>query len=119
MVLTNSEFLLHQAMISSGYDGMQFAQDQMYSGLAMVVASSDPYVEADLLNSYYANATDLEQGKITMLKQATSALVTHVTTRTGLQFNTYLSTNGLKVSPQFAELSDSVGVPVDDSNIQY
>jgi hypothetical protein len=119
MVLTNAEFLVHQALISSGYDGMQFAQDQMYSGLSLVVASSDPYVEADLLGPYYANATDLETGKITMLKQATNALVNHITSRTGLQFNTYLSTNGLKVSPQFAELSDSIGVTVDDSNIQH
>jgi hypothetical protein len=119
MVLSNEEFLIHQALISSGYNGMQYAQDQMYSGLNLVVASSDPYVEADILNAYHANAIDLEDGKITMLKQATDALVNHIQNRTGLPLNTYLSSNGLKVSPQFAELSESIGVPVDGSNIQY
>lgn len=118
MVVSDTDFNLHQTLISSGYLGFQQAEDCLLSGVNLVVASTDLFVEIDLLDAYNTNMQLIEQNKLDMLRGSTQALINHCSTRTGKVFDDYLSTRGLKVSPQFALLAESVGTTVSPENIQ-
>ena len=118
MIITTSEFMALEGFVTSGYDGVMVCAANMQYGLNLIVASSDPYVEADMLSPWYNNMSDAERSTMDLLLLSTQSLLTHVGTRSGLQINDYLSTNSLKVSRQFSSVCDVLGQPIDESNIQ-
>jgi hypothetical protein len=107
-----------EGLITSGYDGVMVCAANMQSGLNLIVASSDPYVEADMLTPWYDNMTNAENATIDLLMMSTQSLLTHVGTRGGLRINDYLSVNNLKVSLEFSSICEVLGQPIDESNIQ-
>jgi len=118
MIVTPSEFMALENFITTGYNGIMVCAVSMQSGLNLIVASSDPYVEADTLTPWYDNMSDAERSTTDLLRQATQSLLTHVSTRAGLEINDYLVVNGLKVSRQFSSVCEVLGQPIDESNIQ-
>jgi hypothetical protein len=53
MIVTTSAFMALEGFITSGYDGIMVCAANLQSGLNLIVASSDPYVEADMLDPWY------------------------------------------------------------------
>lgn len=118
-ILSDEEFIQHQALLGSGFSSLRTVQSVVESGLALVVASTDVLVELDMLAEYAFNATRVEADvTASLLRQATVALETHITERSGQTFNDFLFTNGLKVNQDFADLSNAVGVPIVPENIE-
>lgn len=118
-VMSDQEFLLQQGFLGSGFQALKQVNTYVQSGLNLVVASVDIDVEVDLIRPYARNYNNVNTD-ITgpdLLTIATDALEKHVSQRTGQTFNDYLYTRGLKVSPQFAELSALVGYPINEDNI--
>ena len=107
-----------EGFITSGYDGIMVCAANMQSGLNLIVASSDPYVEADMLDPWYQNMSDTERSTTDLLLRSTQSLLTHVGTRGGLQINDYLLVNNLKVSREFSSVCEVLGQPIIESNIQ-
>lgn len=118
MIVTTSEFMALEGFITSGYDGIMLCAANMQSGLNLIVASSDPYVEADMLDPWYMNMLDAEGSTTDLLFRSTQSLLSHVGTRSGLQINDYLVANSLKVSREFSSICEVLGQPIDESNIQ-
>lgn len=118
MIVTTAEFMALEGYITYAYDALFVCSTNLQSGLSLIVASSDPYVEADMLDPWFSNMTDAEDSTTDLLFQATQSLLTHVETRAGLQINDYLSSNGLKVSREFATICGSLGKPISESNVQ-
>lgn len=118
MIVSTSEFMALESLITQGYNGIMVCAVSMQSGLNMIVASSDPYVEADMLTPWYDNMSDAERSTTDLIMQSTQSLLTHVTTRAGLEINDYLVANSLKVSRQFSSVCEVLGQPIDESNIQ-
>jgi len=118
-ILTDSEFLQHQAFLGSGFASLRTVQSVVESGLALVVSSMDVLVELDMLDAYVVNAASVETDvTAALLREATLALETHITERSGQTFNDYLFTNGLKVNQDFADLSNALGAPIAPENIE-
>lgn len=118
-ILSDDDFLQHQAYLGSGFASLRVVESVVESGLALVVASTDVQVEVDLLDRYVANLTRVDvDATAELLSLATLALETHITERSGQTFNDYLFTNGLKVSQDFADLSLRLGAPINDQNIE-
>jgi hypothetical protein len=119
-VMSNQEFLLQQGFLGSGFQALRQLNIYVQSGLNLVVFSQDVDVETDLITPYAENYnnTNTDWTGPNLLTLATVALERHISQRTGQTLNDYLYTRGLKVSPQFAELSALVGYVVDASNIQ-
>lgn len=119
-LITDSDFIRQQAYLGSGYAALESLHSYVQSGLEVVVSSEDVDVEVDMIGGYTEDFNNTEEigTASSLLRRATEALQRHVTTRTGQTFNDYLYLRGLKVTPQFAELSAIVGQVVNPVNIQ-
>ena len=118
-ILSDEEFLEHQAFLGEAFSGLITARDRVQSGLALVVASTDRQVEIDLLDAYRLNLEILEpEASSSLLANATKALEGHIVEVSGQTFNDYLFTNGLKVSQDYADLSENLGTTIDPINIE-
>ena len=117
--ISDADFLSHQAYLGSGYSALVQVESVLESGLRLVVSSTDRQVEIDMIDGYVVN---LEQanpdGTAALLRDATMALQHHITERTGQTFNDFLFVNGLQVSKDFADLSETLGVPISPANIE-
>jgi hypothetical protein len=72
-----------------------------------------------MLDAYVENYAQAQvNATSSLLRLATIALEKHITERTGQTFNDFLYVNGLKVNQDFADLSDLLGVPIDQLNIE-
>jgi len=117
-ILTDAEFLQQQALLGSGYAYLVQVEALVYSGLHLVVLSTDPEVEVALLQPYVSNLDTVDHLKTaTLLRQATEALERHITDISGQTFNDYLYTHGIKVSQDFASLSAALGHAISPLNI--
>lgn len=117
-LMSDDAFLLHQAFLGSGYSGLVQAQNYLQSGLELVVADTDPDVEAGLIQPFSINLTAMEVDVTAgLLRLATEALQRHITDRSGQNFNDYLYVRGLKVTQEFADLSEKLGVPIEPVNV--
>lgn len=118
-LMPDSEFLAHQAFLGYGYAGLVRVQESIQSGLNLVVDSSDIDVELDALTFYNRNLANVNvSSTVSLLRLATEALQRHVTTRSGQTFNDYLFFRGLKVTQDFADLSDLLGAPISPTNVE-
>lgn len=119
-LISDSDFLRQQAYLGSGYAALESVHSYVQSGLYLVTASSDVDVEIDMIGGYTEDFNNTEEINTasSLLRKATEALERHITTRTGQTFNDYLYLRGLKVTPQFAELSAIVGQEINPINIQ-
>lgn len=119
-LISDSDFLRQQAYLGSGYAALVSVHSYVQSGLELVVSSVDVDVELDMIGGYSEDFNNTEEVNTasSLLRKATEALQRHVTTRTGQTFNDYLYLNGLKVTPQFAELSAIVGQEINPVNVQ-
>lgn len=117
-LMPDSEFLAHQAFLGYGYAGLVQVQENIQSGLNLVVDSTDVDVARDALTFYSRNLTNVNvAATVSLMRLATEALQRHVTSRTGQTFNDYLFFRGLKVTRDFADLSGLLGVPISPINI--
>lgn len=118
-LISNTDFMVQQGYLGSGYLGLYQAQNCIESGLVVVVASTDVDVEVDMLGAYSQNMVTVDsQATSGLLRQAYDALVEHVTNHTGQTFNDYLYSRSLKVSQAFATLSGNLGLEIAPENIQ-
>ena len=118
-MLSPSDLISQQALLGSGYAFLVRVEEQVESGFRLVVASTDTEAELALLNPYATNMDTVDpQRTAGLLRQATMALETHITDRSGQTFNDYLFTRGLKVTRDFATLSGILGTPIDPENVQ-
>lgn len=118
-LIPDSEFLAHQAYLGYGYSSLVRLNLCVQSGLNLIVDSEDIEVEGDMLYPYNQNNINVNANSTyDMLRLATEALQRHVTSRTGQTFNDYLFIRGLKVTQDFATLSELMGVTVNPINIQ-
>lgn len=118
-ILSDSEFLLQQGLLGSGYAHLVQVESLVYSGLHLVVLSEDPEVEVALLLPYSRNLDTVAHLKTAnLLRQATEALERHITDRSGQTFNDYLYAHGLKVSQNFAALSAALGHIISPLNVE-
>lgn len=117
-ILSDAEFLQQQALLGSGYAHLVQVETLVFSGLHLVVLSTDPEVEVALLGPYVSNLDTVDHLKTaSLLRQATEALERHITDRSGQTFNDYLYTHGIKVSQDFASLSAALGHAISPLNI--
>ncbi len=117
-ILSDEELLQQQALLGSGYAYLIQVETLVYSGLHLIVLSSDPEVEVALLQPYAANLEEVDPNKTAnLLRRATEALERHITDTSGLTFDDYLFTHGLKVSQDFASLSAALGRTISPLNV--
>jgi len=117
-IISDAELLQQTGLLGSGYSHLVQVETLVFSGLHLVVLSTDPEVEVALLQPYVKNLDTVDHLKTaTLLRQATDALERHVTDRSGQTFNDYLYTHGLKVSADFASLSAALGSPISPLNV--
>lgn len=118
--MSDQEFMMHQYFLGSGFQALTQLNMYVHSGLNSVVASKDIDVELDLLDQYASNFNNVNTDWTgpNLLTVAMLALERHVSQRTGQTFNDYLYTRSLKVNPQFAKLSELVGYPIFEGNIE-
>jgi hypothetical protein len=117
-LISDQDFLLQQAFLGSGFAGLVQAHSVLESGLALVVSSTDIDVEVAMLDPYVRNVASMNPDATAgQLRVATEALERHVTNQTGQTLNDYLFTHGLKVSRDFASLSEALGAPINEVNI--
>lgn len=117
-ILTHAEFLQQQALLGSGYAHLVQVETLIFTGLHLIVLSTDPEVEVALLQPYVSNLDTVDHLKTAnLLRQATEALERHITDRSGQTFNDYLYTHGIKVSQDFASLSGVLGHAISPLNI--
>lgn len=118
-LISDEDFLQHQAFLGSGYAGLVQIRDVVESGLTLVVASTDPDVEVIMLDPYVRNLDFVNPDATAgLLRTAKESLDRHVTNLSGQSLNDYLFTRGLKVNRDFADLSEALGVPIDEQNIE-
>ena len=117
-LISDTDFLRMQALLGQGYDGLALAEVTLQSGFSIVVASADVDVELDLLYPFEQNMDAMvTQSSSNYLRVATLALEQHTQNETGQNFNDYLYTRSLKVTPSFALLSGYLGVTINPLNI--
>lgn len=117
-IISDADLLTQQGLLGSGYAYLVQVEALVFSGLHVVVLGTDPEVEVALLQPYVKNLDTVDHLKTaTLLRQATEALETHVTDRSGQTFNDYLYTHGLKVSADFASLSAALGHAISPLNV--
>jgi hypothetical protein len=117
-ILSDAELLEHQALLGSGYAHLVQVEALVYSGLHLVVLSTDVQVELDLLGPYNRTYNTVNPAKTAgLLREATVALEQHIESRSGQTFNDYLYVRGLKVGRDFASLSAIVAETINPLNI--
>lgn len=118
-LISNQNFLRHQAFLGSGYAALVECESLLLSGIELIVSETDVDVEVDMLQGYSINYQIVDPNATSsLLRQATNALQDHIQNRSGQEFNDYLFLRGLKVSRDFADLSGNLGTPVQEQNIQ-
>jgi len=117
-LISDSDFLRLQRYLGVGYDGLSQAEASLESGFAVIVASTDVDVEVDMLGPYNQNVVAMDTMATSgYMRVAWAALQQHVNNKSGQNFNDYLWTRAMKVTPSFALLSGYLGVPVDPRNV--
>lgn len=117
-IISDVELDQQQALLGSGYAHLVQVESLVYSGLHLIVLSTDPEVEIALLSPYVRTLDTVDHLKTSnLLRQATEALERHITDRSGQTFNDYLFTHGLKVGQNFAALSAALGHIISPINI--
>ena len=117
-ILSEAEFLHHQALLGSGYMHLVEVETLLESGFRLIVVSSDSEVELALLNPYARNLDKVSPTRTAnLLREAATALERHVTDSSGQTLNDYLYTNGIKVGQDYADLSAALGRTINPLNI--
>jgi len=117
-ILSDTELLQQQALLGSGYAYLIQVERFVYSGLHLIVLSSDPEVEVALVQPYAANLEEVDPTRTAgLLRRATEALERHITDRSGQSFDDYLFTHGIKVGQDFAALSAALGHTINPLNV--
>ena len=117
-ILTDAELLQQQALLGQGYANLVGVESLIYSGLHLIVLSTDDIVETNLISAYNSNLETVDHvGTAGLMRQATEALERHIENNSGMSFNDYLAVHSLKVSQDFADLSEILGHPIDPANV--
>lgn len=118
-MLSTDQFMQQQALLGSGYAGLFQVETFLESGLTLIAALDDVVATVDLTEPY---ATNLDSMSVTRsagnLRLAAQALQTHIEHTSGLLLNEYLYSNGLKVTQEYAALSQILGVTINVLNIE-
>jgi hypothetical protein len=117
-ILSDEEYLQHTALLGSGYAALVQVRRLVESGRNLVVASRDVQVEIDMLDAYGITLSTVDESSTAfLLVTANTALNRHITDVSGQSLNDWLLINGLKVGQDYADLSTTLGVPIDPRNI--
>ena len=119
-VISGDDYYSLSSNLGNAYATQTSAIGYVDSGLREVVLLDDEDQEYDLLYDFY-NAREQVTGTLSSPVNYTSsvrALNNHVINRSGMDLNVWLSTNGVKVTQDYATLSGLVGFTIDPGNIE-
>ena len=117
--LSCDEFMTHQGLLGSGYSYLVRLNATVQSGFNLIVASTNAEVELGLLLPYSRSLSITEAERTSnLLRDATLALESHISSKSGQSMNDYLYTRGLKVTRSFADLAANLGTPINALNVE-
>jgi hypothetical protein len=118
-MLSAAEIVQHQALLGEAYYRLTEISDLVESGLTLVAASDDVGVSLDLVQPFALNYDGVDTGRTAnLLRDAALALQGHIERRSGQSMNDYLYSQGIKVTQNFADLCQHLGVTISVVNIE-
>jgi len=119
-VISGDDYYSLSSLLGDAYSTQTTAIGYVDSGLREVVLLDDEDQEYDLLYDFY-NLRDQITAVLSSpanYASAVRALNNHVINRSGMDLNVWLSTNGVKVTQEYATLSGLIGFTIDPGNIE-